>query len=160
MNTLAKAVIGIGIVAVAVNFYKNKAQKAMSQFQDIAIIPVGLKNFDAKWNNGKPVVKFNIDLNFINPTPTAFNIDGIIMTLKKIVFYDQNDKYIGETVLDMTYLNIPAKSSTTVKNIPIAMDVQTTLINAIALINGGFKLDKIKTEAVINILGIEYKSKN
>lgn len=159
-NTIAKIGIGIGIFAIAINLFKNKAQQLVSQFEDIVIIPVGLKNFSAKWNNGKPSATFNIDLNFINPTPTVFSADGVILTLKKIVFYDQNDNYLGETILNMTSLNIPAKSKTIVRNIPIVLDLKTTLTNALAIINSGnFSLDKIKTEAVINILGIEYKTK-
>ncbi|WP_281238163.1 hypothetical protein [Flavobacterium praedii] len=159
-NTIAKIGIGIGIFAIAINLFKNKAQQLVSQFEDIVIIPVGLKNFNAKWNNGKPSATFSIDLNFINPTPTVFSADGVILTLKKIVFYDQNDNYLGETILNMTSLNIPAKSKTIVRNIPIVLDLKTTLTNALAIINSGnFSLDKIKTEAVINILGIEYKTK-
>lgn len=160
INTIAKISVGIGIVAIAINLFKNKAQQLVSQFGDIAIIPVGFKNFTAKWNNGKPSATFNIDLNFINPTPTVFSADGVILTLKKIVFYDQNDIYLGETGLNMTSLNIPAKSSTIVRNVPVALNLQTTLTNAISIINnGGFTMDKIKTEVVISILGIEYKTK-
>lgn len=160
INTIAKIGIGIGILAIAINLFKNKAQQLVSQFGDIAIIPVGFKNFTAKWNNGKPRATFNIDLNFINPTPTAFSADGVILTLEKIVFYDQNNIYLGETALNMTSLNIPAKSSVTIRNISIALNLQTTLTNAILIINSGdFAMDKIKTEVVINILGIEYKTK-
>jgi hypothetical protein len=160
ISKIAKIGIGIGIVAIAVNLFKNKAQQLVSQFGDIAIIPIGFKNFSGKWNNGKPNVSFNIDLNFINPTPTAFSADGVILTLKKLMFYDQNGIYLGETTLNMSSLNIPAKSSTTVRNVPISLDLQTTLINAVTIINsGGFDFNKIKTEIVISILGMEYKTK-
>jgi hypothetical protein len=159
-STIAKIGIGIGIVAVAISLFKKKAQQVVSQFGDIAIVPIGFKNFNGKWNNGKPNVSFNLDLNFINPTPTAFSVDSVVLVLKKLVFYDQNGIYIGETNLNMSSLNIPAKSSTTVRNIPVSLDLQTTLMNAITIINsGGFDLSKIKTEVIISILGIEYKAK-
>lgn len=156
-----KKVLVIGsIVALGFYFLKEKAQKLTAQFSEVKILPIGFKNLGGKWNNGKPNVSFNIDLNFINPTPTAFSADGVILTLKKLVFYDQNGIYLGETALNMSSLNIPAKSSTIVRNVPISLDLQTTLMNAIAIINnGGFSMDKIKTEVVISILGIEYKLK-
>ncbi|WP_158728640.1 hypothetical protein [Flavobacterium sp. I-STPA6A] len=159
-SKIAKIGIGLGLVVVAVSLFKNKAQKVVSQFSEIAIIPIGLKNFNGKWNNGKPNVSFLLDLNFINPTPTAFSVDGVVLTLKKLVFYDQNGIYIGETNLNMSSLSIAEKSSTTVRNIPISLDLQTTLMNAIRIVNsGGFDLSKIKTEVTISILGIEYKAK-
>jgi hypothetical protein len=160
ISTIAKIGVGIGVVAIAINLFKNKAQKLVSQFGDISIIPIGFKNFNGKWNNGKPNVSFNIDLNFINPTPTAFSADGVILTLKKLAFYDKNGVYIGETELNMSSLSIPAKSSTIVRNVPISLDLQTTLMNAITIINsGGFDLSKVKIEIIISILGIEYKAK-
>lgn len=160
IKTIAKIGIGIGIVAVAINLFKNKAQQLVSRFDEITVIPVGFKNLNGKWNNGKPYISFNIDLNFINPTQTKFNADGVILTLKKLVFYDKNGIYLGETALNMSSLNIPAKSSTVVRNVPISLDLQTSLMNAIEIINnGGFSMDKINTEAVISILGIEYKTK-
>ena len=159
-STIAKIGIGIGLVAVAISLFKNKAQQVVSQFSEISIIPIGLKNFNGKWNNGKPNVSFSLDLNFINPTPTAFSVDGVVLTLKKLVFYDQNGIYIGETNLNMSSLSIAAKSSTAVRNVPISLDLQTTLMNAITIVNsGGFDLSKIKTEVIISILGIEYKAK-
>ena len=160
MSSIAKIGIGIGIVAVAINLFKNKAQQVVSHFSEIAIIPIGFKNFNGKWNNGKPNISFNIDLNFINPTPIVFNVDGVVLTLKKLVFYDQNGIYLGETILNMSSLNIPAKSSTIVRNIPVSLNLQTTLMNAVAIINsGGFDLNKIKTDVIISILGVEYKAK-
>ncbi|PWA09510.1 hypothetical protein [Flavobacterium laiguense] len=159
-STIAKIGIGLGLVVVAISLFKNKAQQVVSQFSEIAIIPIGVKNFNGKWNNGKPNVSFNIDLNFINPTPTAFSVDGVVLTLKKLVFYDQNGIYIGETNLNMSSLSIAAKSSTAVRNVPISLDLQTTLMNAITIVNsGGFDLSKIKTEVIISILGMEYKAK-
>jgi hypothetical protein len=159
-STIVKIGIGLGVVAVAISLFKNKAQKLVSHFNEIAIIPIGFKNFNGKWNNGKPNVSFSLDLNFINPTPTAFSVDGVVLTLKKIVFYDQKGTYIGETNLNMSSLTIAAKASTTVRNVPISLDLQTTLMNAITVVNsGGFDLSKIKTEVIISILGIEYKAK-
>jgi hypothetical protein len=159
-STIAKIGVGLGLVVVAVSLFKNKAQQVVSQFSEISIIPIGLKNFNGKWNNGKPNVSFSLDLNFINPTPTAFSVDGVVLTLKKLVFYDQNGIYIGETSLNMSSLSIAAKSSTAVRNVPISLDLQTTLMNAIIIVNsGGFDLSKIKTEVIISIFGIEYKAK-
>lgn len=160
IGKIAKIGIGIGIVVLAIGLLKNKAQQLSAQFENIQILPVGFKNLNAKWNNGKPNLSFNLDLNFINPTPQKFNADGVILTLKKIIFFDKNNVFLGEANPNISALNVPAKSSTIIRNVPVSLDLQTTLVNAIKIVNnGGFKMEEIKTEAVISILGIEYQIK-
>lgn len=156
-----KKIAVIGTVAAVVYFLlKDKAKKLTAQFGLVKIIPVGFKNLNGKWNNGKPNVSFNLDLNFINPTPQHFKADGLIIVLKRLLFYDKNNIFLGQSDINMSSLSIPANSSTIIRNVPVSLDLQTTLINAIAIINNGsFLPANIKTEAVISVLGIEYKLK-
>lgn len=152
-------VIGLVITAVAGYFLlKERAKKLTSQFSNIKIIPVGFKNLDGRWNNEKPFISFNIDLQFINPTFNNFEADGVVVTLKKLLFYDKNNKLIGSSNINLSALKIPANSSTIVPNVPIVLDVQTTLINIFNMINAGsFNTKNITTSAIIEVLGVEYK---
>lgn len=153
------AIVG-GIIVLGIYLLKEKAKKVTAQFSEVKILPVGFKNLEGKWNSGKPFITFNLDLNFINPTPQNFKADGVIITLKKLLFYDKNNVFLGESTLNMTSLSIPAKSSTVVRNVPVILDLQTTIVNAIAIINkGGFSPENIKTEAIISVFGLEYKLK-
>lgn len=157
--SLKKIVVGAGIVAVVGYFLlKDKAGKLIEQFKNITILPVAFKNLNGKWNDGKPYISFNLDLKFMNPTPQNFNANGIVVTLKRILFYDKNNVFLGGTNVNITSLNIPANSSVILPNIPIVLDVQTTIINAMTIINSGnFNINDIKTEAIVSVLGLEYK---
>ena len=96
-----KKVLVIGsIVALGIYLLKEKAQKLTAQFSEVKILPVGFKNLDGKWNDGKPFITFNLDLNFINPTPQNFTADGVIITLKRLLFYDKNNVFLGQTDLE------------------------------------------------------------
>lgn len=157
--SLKKIVVGAGIVAVVGYFLlKDKAEKLIEQFKKITILPVDFKKLNVKWNDGKPYISFNLDLKFKNPTPQNFNANGIVVTLKRLLFYDKNNVFLGGSNVNITSLNIPANSSVILPNIPIVLDLQTTIINAMTIINSGsFNINDIKTEAIISVLGLEYK---
>lgn len=158
--SVKKIIIIGGILAAGYYLLKKKAENLTTQFSLVKIIPVGFKNLSAKWNNGKPNVSFDLDLKFINPTPQNFSADGVVVTLKRLLFFDKNGIFLGQSEINMSSLNVPAKSSTVLKNVPVILDLQTTVINAISIIKtGGFSPENIKTEAVISILGLEYKLK-
>ena len=158
--SVKKIIIVGGILAAGFYLLKQKADNLTAQFSLVKILPVGFKKLNAKWNAGKPIVSFDLDLKFINPTPQNFTADGVVITLKRLLFYDKNGIFLGQSEINMSSLAVPAKSSTVIKNVPIILDLQTTVINAITIIqNGGFSPENIKTEAVISILGLEYKLK-
>lgn len=155
-----KIVIVGGIIGVGYYLFKEKAKKLTAQFGLVKILPVGFKNLNGKWNSGKPTVSFNLDLNFINPTAQNFKADGVVIVLKKLNFYDKNNVFLGQSDINMSSLSIPANSSTIIRNVPVSLDLQTTLVNAITIINkGNFIPANIKTEAIISVLGVEYKLK-
>ena len=158
--SIKKIIVIGGILAAGYYLLKQKAEKLTAQFTEVKILPVGFKNLDGNWNGGKPYISFNLDLNFINPTPQNFRADGVLIVLKRLLFYDKNNIFLGQSDINMSSLSIPAKSSTIVKNVPVVLNLQTTIINAIAIINkGGFSPENIRTEAIISILGLEYKLK-
>lgn len=155
---IKKIVIGSGLVAlVGYALLKDKTGQLAEQFKNLTILPTAFKNLDANWNDGKPYVSFKLDLKFRNPTTQAFNVNGVIITLKRVLFYDKNNAYLGGANVNVKALNIPANSSVTIPGIPIILNLQTTIINAINIINTGFNINDVKTEAIIGVLGLEYK---
>lgn len=154
-----KIVIGLGFMAVGGYFLlKDKATKLSEQFKNVFIFPVAFKKLDAKWNDGKPYITFKLDLKFSNPTPENFNANGLVITLKRVLFYDKNNTFLGGSNININTLNIPANSSIVLPNIPIILDLQSTIINLINLYKAGeFNNNTIKTEAIISVLGLEYK---
>ena len=157
--SLRKIVIGVGIVAV-VGYYLlgNKVKKIIEEFQNVKVYPVAFKNLDAKWNDGIPYVTFKLDLRMFNPTPVNFNASIVAVTLKRILFYDKKKLLFGSSEVNINALNIPANSSIVLKDILVKLDLQTAITTAITILgNDGFNVKEIRTEAVVSILGIDYK---
>ncbi len=157
--SVRKIVLGVGIVAVLGYFLLgDKVKKIIEQFQNVKVVPVAFKSLDAKWNDGVPYVTFKLDLKMINPTPLNFNASVVAVRLKRILFYDKNNVLFGSSEMDINAISIPANSSITIKDIPVAFDLKMAITNALEMILGkGFNANEIRTEVVIEILGIDYK---
>lgn len=157
--SLRKVVITIGIVGVLGYFLLgDKVKKIIEQLQNVKVLPVAIKNFNAKWNDGMPYITFKLDLKVINPTPVNFNANVVVITLKRILFYDKKNVLFGTSELNIDAISIPANSSITLKDVPIALDLKTAISTALTIIqNDGLKVDDVRVVAVISVLGIDYK---
>jgi hypothetical protein len=154
-----KLIIGLGVVGLAAYFLiKSKAQQITDQFKNIKFLPISFSNLNGKFNDFKPYVTFNIDLRVTNPTQETFNTSGVVVSLKRLLFYDANNNFIGGSEINLKALNIPAASSVVIPNVPILIDVTNTLSNVIkAFTQGTFTAQNIKTVAIIGVLGLEYR---
>ncbi|WP_281239011.1 hypothetical protein [Flavobacterium praedii] len=157
--SVRKIVIGVGIVAVVGYFLLgNKIKKIIEQFQFVKVYPVAFKKFDVKWNDGVPFVTFLLDLKMVNPTNVNFDANIVAVTLKRILFYDKRNMLFGSSEVNIDKVNIPANSSIILNQIPVKLDLQTAITTAITILrNDGFTINEIRTEAVVSILGIDYK---
>jgi hypothetical protein len=157
--SLRNVVITVGLVGVFGYFLLgDKIKKIVEQLQNVKILPVAFKNLNAKWNDGKPYVTFKLDLKVINPTPVNFNANIVAVTLKRILFYDKKNVLFGTSELNINAISIPANSSITLKDIPIALDLKTAISTALTILqNDGLKVDDVRIVAVISVLGIDYK---
>lgn len=156
--SVRKIIIGVGIVAVVGYFLLgNKIKKIIEQFQFVKVYPVAFKKFDVKWNDGVPFVTFLLDLKMVNPTQVNFDANIVAVTLKLILFYDKRNMLFGSSEVNINSINIPANSNIILKEIPVKLDLQTAITTAITILrNDGFKINEIRTEAVVSILGIDY----
>jgi hypothetical protein len=154
-----KLIIGLSIVGLAAYFLiKDKAKKITEQFKNIKFLPVSFSNLNGKFNDFSPYVTFNIDLKVTNPTQEEFNTNGVVVSLKRLLFYDSSNNFIGGSEINLKNLNIPAASSVIIPNVPILLDVTNTLVNVVkAFTTGNFTPSKLKTVAIISVLGLEYR---
>lgn len=154
-----KIVIGAGILAVAGYFYlEQRVKKIIEQFQFVRIYPVAFKKLDAKWNDGKPFVTFNLDLKLVNPTAQNFSAKITAVTLKRILFYDKKNMLLGTANVNVKAINITANSSTIIPNVPVQMDLQTAITNVLGALNvSNFNSNDIRIEVIVSILGTEHK---
>ncbi|MDL2141173.1 hypothetical protein QQY79_01465 [Flavobacterium tructae] len=157
--SVKKIVIGAGILAVAGYFYlEQRVKKIIEQFEFVKIYPVAFKKLDAKWNDGKPFVTFNLDLKLVNPTAQNFSAQLTAVTLKRILFYDKKNMLLGSANVNVKAINIGANSSTIIPNVPVQMDLQTAITNVLGALNvSNFNSSDIRIEVIVSILGTEHK---
>lgn len=157
--SVKKIVIGAGILAIAGYFYlEQRVKKIIEQFEFVRIYPVAFKKLDAKWNDGKPFVTFNLDLKLVNPTAQYFSAQLTAVTLKRILFYDKKNMLLGSANVNVKAINIAPNSSTIIPNVPVQMDLQTAITNVLGALNvSNFNSSDIRIEVIVSILGTEHK---
>ncbi|MCV9929046.1 hypothetical protein OIU83_15380 [Flavobacterium sp. LS1R49] len=157
--SVKKIVIGAGILAVVGYFYlEQRVKKIIEQFQFVRIYPVAFKKLDMKWNDGKPFITFNLDLKLVNPTAQNFSAQITAVTLKRILFYDKKNMLLGTANVNVKAINIAANSSTIIPNVPVQMDLQTTILGVLGVLNtSNFNSNDIRIEVIVSILGTEHK---
>lgn len=157
--SLKKIVIGLGIATVAGYFLlKRRVTEIMEHFQFVKVYPVAFKKLDAKWNDARPFITFNLDLKLTNPTAQNFTAKISAVRLKRILFYDKKNMLLGVANVNINAITIAANSSIIIPNIPIQMNLQTTIVNVLAAMAGSnFTSNDIRIEAIVSVLGIEHK---
>lgn len=156
--SVKKVVIGVGILAVAgYLFLDYKVKKIIDRFQYVKIYPTSIKNFNVKWNDGQPLISFNLDIKLTNPTAEVFSAQIVAVKLKRIIFYDKNNVQLGTATVNADALTIPANGSTTIYNIPIQLQLQTVATAIASAIQKDFGLKDIRIETIVSVLGTEYK---
>jgi hypothetical protein len=161
MSNKILAILGtVAVVGTGIYFYaKTKSKQLINQFDKIKTGISALRNFDAKWNDFKPYATFNLDLKFTNPTDQDFRANGIVVKLKRILMYDNQNRLLGTAIPNVTGVSIAKNSSTTLKNIPVRLEITASVLNIIQIIQD-WKVNPtdFTFETVIDVLGIEYKT--
>lgn len=161
MSNKILAILGtVAVVGTGIYFYaKTKSKQLINQFDKIKTGISALRNFDAKFNDFKPYATFNLDLKFTNPTDQDFRANGIVVKLKRILMYDKQNRLLGTATPNVTGISIAKNSSTTLKNIPVRLEITASVLNIIQIIKD-WKVNPtdFTFETVIDVLGIEYKT--
>lgn len=156
--TTKNILIVSAIAIVAAGFVvKDEIERLKQLFLQFRIKPVAIRNFSAKFNDFKPFVSFNMDLNFYNPTFQNFVVNGTIVTIKKILFYDENSNLLGVSDVNIKSLQVDANTGTVIPNIPITLSIGTLIGAAATMVANGFNVDTLRTEMIVSVLGLEYK---
>jgi hypothetical protein len=155
----AKKIIALGLITASILavIIKQKIGKATKQYDSLKIIPTGLQNITVDWNDFKPLLKFNMNFKILNPLNEAFEINGVVARLERIIIYDKKGTVLGVTTPNLGKITVPPNRSFTLSKVPFILDVQTLAIN---LINyKSLTKDSFSFEAIISVLGAEYKIK-
>ncbi|RDI07036.1 hypothetical protein [Flavobacterium sp. AG291] len=145
---------GLAILGIAVLTAK-KVLVLKAVFDRMKIWPSDISNVKLK---NFTELSFNLNFMLQNPTNESFSVSGAnIVTLKRVSIY-KNGTYFGQADVNLTELEIPANSTTELKNLPFKVSLTSLLDNLANMTE--FDVTSITTglsvEAVVEVLGSEY----
>jgi hypothetical protein len=151
-----KTAIIIGLVlliAAALAISIAKAKALVRIFQKITMEPNRVSNISISLNQ----INFNIDILMINPSPDAFEVNGMgIASLKEIsVYYD--GVFVAKSFPNISEIAIPAENQLVLPNIPVVINeplklLASNLTLAYSMIQN-FDVNKLSTTGVIRVAG-------
>ena len=152
-----KKILAIGLVAGSLGYIlvRQKIATLTKQFESIKIMPTGINSIKFEWNDFKPQLKFNLDITFSNPLTDTFQVNGMVAKLQRLIILDASGKALAVVTPNTGKIVVPANGNYTLKNVPVVLDLQGSIITV-----SNYKLltlKNLKTEAIVTILGYEYK---
>lgn len=141
--------VGTAFAGLMVYAYKRVTEtKAIMQQMDIW--PSDISNIAA----GLTWFRFNISFKIENPTDADFSVSGLgLITVKRIMVY-RKGRYLGMSEVNISDIEIPAKTTREIKHIPFKIETANVLRNILTI--ESFSLEELRIVAVLEVLGSEY----
>ena len=157
----------IGIIGGIFWWASQKAQEIGGNFlesaKQIQFKIAGIKN--VKWVGGLPFlgnnprIKFNLDLELVNPTNTDFTLDNQnVVQLSRLEFLDNNGQIMATSLPNINGLNLPSQSSAKFKNIPTEIPVNK-LDNVFQQFSSNLNPSDLNIRVSVIVAGTEYTLK-
>jgi hypothetical protein len=153
----AKKIFAIGLITASILavIFKQKISKASKQYNSLHIIPTGIQDLQLDFNDFKPIIKFNMKLQLYNPLNEAFEINGVVAKLERIIIYDKKGTVLGVSSPNIGKVNVPARGSLILPQVPFALDVQTLAVNLIDYKT--INKNSFSFAGIVSVLGAEYQ---
>lgn len=128
-------------------FAKDKVINVLADyeavFKQLKIKIAGINNLNITSNQ----LTANVTLNITNPTAVNLGLDtNSYVTLKKLLFYTESGKYIGEALPNISAIQLPAQSTITTPEIPVLVPLNTNAITIGLELLGNSKNLQVKAE--------------
>ncbi|MDT0643683.1 hypothetical protein RM553_12645 [Zunongwangia sp. F363] len=65
-----------------------------------------------------------VDVEIVNPTPTAVNVPGKLITIRNIHFYTLSGQLLGTANANINDISLPANASRLIQNIPVQLSMK------------------------------------
>lgn len=145
-----KTILGVGALAATgmAVFGKNKvsAYKNVLDRLQITITKIKEVSFNQEIN-------FKVDIVIKNPTATAINVPGNLLTIKTLYFYSQNGKLLGKAYPNISKIALPANSAQPISNIPVSLSLADIGNNLAEILDIATNKDLLKIVAEIEAFG-------
>lgn len=130
----------------------RKVNNLKKHFEKLTIFPVAISSFKASLTE----IRFKIDVRIVNPEPDAFDVSGVIASLKRLNVYWKN-KFLAAGTLDLTSISIPAKDELIIHDVEIVLPLSNVLQTLSVL--DTIDINDIALEAIVNAFGNDYSIK-
>jgi len=122
---ISAVVLGAGFM-----FAKDKATKLLTEyesvFKQLKIKLGGISNV----NYSNSQLTANVVLHITNPTAINLGVDtNNYVTLKKLLFFTESGKYIGEAHPNISNLQLPAQATTATPAIPVEVPINNNVFS-------------------------------
>lgn len=139
---ISSLVLGAGFL-----FAKEKVTDVLADyeavFKQLKIKLAGINNLNITSNQ----LTANVTLNITNPTAVNLGLDtNSYVTLKKLLFYTESGKYIGEALPNISAIQLPAQTTITTPEIPVLVPLNTNAITIGLELLGNSKNLQVKAE--------------
>jgi hypothetical protein len=94
-----------------------------------------------------------VDVEIVNPTATAIEVPGNLITVRRIHFFSLSGQKLGTATTDISDLALPANGSRRITNIPVQLSLSTIGSNLSAVLEIAQDTDKLKIAADIEAFG-------
>jgi hypothetical protein len=148
-------IISALVLSSVVLLAKNKVSQVISDyeavFKQLKIKLSGITN--VKISNSQ--LTGQVSLNITNPTTTSVGLDtNTYITLKKLLFYTESGKFIGEALPNISKIELPAQKTTRLSKIPVVVPLGSDAIGVgIELLTNS---QNLQVQAIIEALNTTY----
>ncbi len=145
-----KTILGVGALAATGMAFFGKNQ--LSGYKNV------IKNLGIRINKVKEVtfdqnVNFKVDIMVANPTPTAVNVPGNLINIKKLHFYTLKGEKLAEAVTNISDIVLPANGTREITNIPVTSSLEQLGNNIGDILNIALDSNQLKIAAEIEAFG-------
>ena len=101
-------------------------------------------------------VQLKVDVEMINPTPTAINVPGKLITIRNINFYSLQGNMLGTAMPNLSDISLPANGKRLVTNIPVSLPLSAIGNNISEILSILSDTSRLKITADIEAFGKQF----
>jgi len=150
---MKKIIIISGLLLTAgVLFAKDKATNLIAEYESVfKLLKIklgGISNVDL--SNSQ--LTANVVLHITNPTAIHLGVDtNNYVTLKKLLFFTESGKHIGDAYPDISKFSLPAQSTIPIPAIPVVVPIKLSVAVELAM-----NSSNLQVQAEIEVLNQTY----
>ncbi|MGB7841142.1 MAG: hypothetical protein WBL21_00015 [Salinimicrobium sp.] len=149
-----KTILSLGaLAATGVAYFGNgKFSKYQQVIKQLTFKLKNARNISFSGGN----VQLKVDVEMINPTPTAIDVPGKLITIQNIHFFSLQGNNLGTATPNLSEISLPANGTRLVTNIPVTIPLSAIGNNITEIISILSDTSRLKITADIQAFGKQF----